>query len=153
MPISREEKQRICQLVGQGDTFKLVSVVKDLASREATSTADVLMSCKDDWYENAAHMAAQTGQGRCIETLSRLLETDENRVTYFNTANRFNGDRPVHAAMRSGFFGLLKLLVAHGADPTVKNRFGDVADEYLGDHDPEEMQKVMEEYKSRIVQA
>jgi ankyrin repeat protein len=65
-------------------------------------------------------------------------------------ANRFSGDRPVHTAMRHGFLDVFKALVAHGADPTVKNRFGDMISDYLGDFEPEEVQRVVEEYRQRV---
>jgi hypothetical protein len=85
-----------------------------------------------------------------IETLAELLGSRQNRAIYFGMANRFSGDRPVHTAMRHGHLGVLKLLVANGADPTVKNRFGDMVVDYLGDFEPEEVHRLVDEYKSKV---
>jgi hypothetical protein len=52
--------------------------------------------------------------------------------------------------MRHGFLDVFKTLVAHGADPTVKNRFGDMVGDYLGDFEPEEVEGVVEEYRQRL---
>lgn len=82
-----------------------------------------------------------------IEALAELLENAENKEAYFNTANRFTGDRPVHTAMRHGFLGVLEVLVAHGADPTATNSFGDRVVDYLGDFEPEQVQRVVDEYE------
>jgi ankyrin repeat protein len=88
----------------------------------------------------------QTGS---IEVLAELLGTEENKAVYFNMANRFSGDRPVHTAMRHGFLDVFKALVANGADPTVKNRFGDTVLDYPGDFEPDEVQRVVDEYRER----
>jgi ankyrin repeat protein len=64
-------------------------------------------------------------------------------------ANRFSGDRPVHTAMRHGHLGVLKVLIANGADPTVKNHFGDKVGDYLGDFEPDEVHKLVDEYNSK----
>jgi ankyrin repeat protein len=82
-----------------------------------------------------------------IETLAELLGSTENKSTYFNLQNRFSGDRPVHTAMRHGFLATFKALVANGADPTAKNRFGDSVTDFLGDFEPEEVQSIVDQYK------
>ncbi|GAB1311486.1 hypothetical protein MFIFM68171_01696 [Madurella fahalii] len=150
MHIAAQESHHVSVLAGQGEIIKLRAAVKSLATRENTSTAEVLLACKDDFQQTAAHIAAKSGQTRSIQTLAELLDTDENKATYFNMANRFSGDRPVHTAMRHGFLDVLKVLVANGADPTVKNRFGDMVVDYPGDFEPEEVQQVLDEYRDRI---
>jgi hypothetical protein len=170
MPIAEHESHQIAVYAGQGETTKLASAVKDLARREGTSTAEILIGCKDDFHQNAAHIAAKAAQTRneamavdtilviimlirpagSIETLAELLGSGGNKAIYFNMANRFSGDRPVHTAMRHGHMGVLKVLVANGADPTVKNRFGDMIVDYLGDFEPEEVHKLVDEYNSKI---
>lgn len=86
-----------------------------------------------------------------IKTLAELLGSRENKIIYFNLANRFSGDRPVHTAMRHGHLALLKVLVANGADPTATNRFGDMIVDYLGDFEPEEVQRVVDEYEGKAI--
>lgn len=86
-----------------------------------------------------------------IEALAELFGNKEDRWTYFNMASRFSWDRPVHTAMRHGNLGVMKVLVANGADPTVKNRFGDMVVDYLGDFEPEEVQSVVDEYNSKVI--
>ncbi len=86
-----------------------------------------------------------------IETLAELLSTEENKTAYFNIANRFSGDRPAHTAMRHGFLGVLRALLANGADPMAKNRFGDMVVDYLGDFEPEEVLSVIEEHVGEVV--
>ncbi len=66
-------------------------------------------------------------------------------------ANRFSGDCPVHSAMRHGFLGAFKALVANGADPTAKNRFGDLVVDYLGDFGQEEVLQIVEEHVGTVV--
>jgi len=84
-----------------------------------------------------------------IEALAELVGDEEKKVAFFNMANRFTGDRPVHTAMRHGYFDVFKALVRHGADPTVKNRFGDAVTDYTGDYEPEEIQEIVDEYIKR----
>lgn len=63
-------------------------------------------------------------------------------------ANRFTGDRPVHTAMRFGYLDVLRALVAHGADPTAKNRFGDTVLDYPGDYEMDEAKNIVDEYRA-----
>ncbi|KAK0716835.1 hypothetical protein B0T26DRAFT_707430 [Lasiosphaeria miniovina] len=106
------------------------------------------MACKDDFQQTAAHIAAKSGQTRSIDALAELCGTPAHRQEYFNMANRFTGDRPVHTAMRHGYLDVLKALVRHGADPTVKNRYGDRVVDYPGDYEAEEVQKVVDDYEA-----
>ncbi|KAK3694171.1 hypothetical protein B0T22DRAFT_437273 [Podospora appendiculata] len=149
MNITPQEAHHVSVLAGQGETAKLAVHVKHLAQRERASTADVVIACKDDFQQTAAHIAAKSGQRVSIEKLAELLESDEKRAIYFNMANRFSGDRPVHTAMRHGYLHVFQALVRHGADPTAENRFGDSVMDYPGDHDQAEVQKVIDEYKAR----
>lgn len=66
-------------------------------------------------------------------------------------ANRFSGDRPVHTAMRHGFLGVFKALVTNGADPLVKNRFGDMVVDYLGDFEQEEVLSFVEAHEGKAM--
>ncbi|KAK5656473.1 hypothetical protein OQA88_4856 [Cercophora sp. LCS_1] len=150
MHIAQPESHHISVLASQGDLVKLRAAVKTLAQREGVSPADLLIACKDDFQNTAAHMAAKAGQARSIEVLAELVDDEEKKVIYFNMANRFTFDRPVHTAMRHGYLDVLKALVKHGADPTVKNRFGDAVVDYQGDYEPEEVQQVIDEYSARI---
>ncbi|KAL2024243.1 hypothetical protein VTK56DRAFT_9399 [Thermocarpiscus australiensis] len=150
MGITPQEAHEISVLAGQGETIKLRDTVRALAGREGIQTGDVLLACKDDFQQTAAHIAAKAGQTRSIETLAELLGSDESKAAYFNMANRFTGDRPVHTAMRAGFLDVLKALVANGADPTAKNRFGDTVTDYPGDFEPAEVQKILDEYRDRM---
>ncbi|AEO65528.1 7a611f84-7f45-457a-851c-a2729b532d36 [Thermothielavioides terrestris] len=147
MRITPEESHQIAVYAGQGEVAKMTAAIKHLAEREGVSPAQVLFGCKDDFQQTAAHTAAKGGQTRSIEALAELLGSREHRATYFNIANRFSGDRPVHSAMRHGFLDVLKVLVANGADPTAKNRFGDTVADYAGDFEPEEVQRVIDEYR------
>jgi len=74
---------------------------------------------------------------------------EEQKVVFFNMANRFSGDRPVHTAMRHGYLDVFKALVNNGADPTVKNRFGDVVTDYPGDYEQEEVQAIIDKYNMK----
>lgn len=56
----------------------------------------------------------------------------------------------MHTAMRHGFLDVFKALVTNGADPTVKNRFGDTVVDYPGDFEPEEVEQVLDEYRDRM---
>lgn len=84
-----------------------------------------------------------------IEKLAELLGTEDAKTTFFNLADRFTGDRPVHTALRQGFFEVFRVLVSHGADPTEKNRCGDSVLDYPGDFEPQEVQQVIDEYMGR----
>lgn len=53
--------------------------------------------------------------------------------------------------MRHGFLDVFKALVANGADPTAKNRFGDTVADYPGDFEPEEVQQVLDEYRAGMM--
>ncbi len=164
MAIMPHESHQIAVFAGQGEIVQLATLVRSLAQREGISPGQVLISCKDDFQQTAAHMAAKAGQIRepcrvprvkghdltigtdSIEALAELLSTEKNKATYFNMANRFSGDRPAHTAMRHGFLGVLRTLLANGADPMAKNRFGDMVVDYLGDFEPEEVLSVVEEH-------
>ncbi|KAK4197809.1 hypothetical protein QBC40DRAFT_180069 [Triangularia verruculosa] len=150
MHISPQEAHHVAVLAGQGECAKLTAAVKALARREHESPANILIACKDDFQQTAAHIAAKSGQSKSIDTLADLLDDDEKRAAYFNMANRFSGDRPIHTAMRHGYLDAFKALVTHGADPTMKNRFGDIVEDYPGDFDPEEVSQVVEDYRTRM---
>lgn len=75
---------------------------------------------------------------------------EEKKAVFFNMANRFTGDRPVHTAMRHGYFDVFKALVNHGADPTAKNRFGDAVTDYVGDYEQEEVQAIVNGYIQKM---
>ncbi|KAK4192390.1 hypothetical protein QBC35DRAFT_221740 [Podospora australis] len=151
MHVKPQEAHHISVLAGQGEIKRLKSAVQELAARENVSTADLLISCKDDFQQTAAHIAAKSGQSKSIEALAELLDTPDKRSAYFNMANRFSGDRPVHTAMRHGYLDAFKALVENGADPTVKNRFGDRVVDYPADHyEQDEVHKVVDEYKDKL---
>ncbi|KAK1780619.1 hypothetical protein QBC45DRAFT_98467 [Copromyces sp. CBS 386.78] len=152
MFITPQEAHSISVRAGQGDLAGLAAVVKSLARRENVTEAEVLISCKDDFQRTAAHIAAQLGQRSSIEALAVLLGSQENKTTYFNMANRFTGDRPVHTAMRFGYLDVLRALVAHGADPTAKNRFGDSVLDYPGDYEMDEAKSIVDEYRANSPQ-
>ncbi|KAK0632904.1 hypothetical protein B0T14DRAFT_560545 [Immersiella caudata] len=149
MQFTHQESHMISVLAGQGEIIKLRKAVNELAERERTTPAEVLIFCKDDYQQTSAHMAAKSGQTRSIEALAELVGDEEKKVVFFNMANRFTGDRPVHTAMRHGYLDVFKSLVRHGADPTVKNRFGDAVTDYSGDYEPEEIQDIVDEYNKR----
>lgn len=168
MHIAPHEAHQIAVYAGQGETSKMTALVQDLAKREDVSTAEVLIGSKDDFQQTAAHTAAKAGQSgtrlplsccqttsanaltESVEALAGLLGTQENKTLYFNMASRFTGDRPVHSALREGHLDVLGVLVVHGADPTVMNRFGDTVMDYPGDFEPEEVQKVVDGFKSKL---
>ncbi|KAK4454686.1 ankyrin repeat domain-containing protein 27 [Podospora aff. communis PSN243] len=150
MHFTHQESHMISVLAGQGEIIKLKKAVHELAERENTTPAEVLITCKDDYQQTSAHMAAKSGQSRSIEALAELVGDDEKKSFFFNMANRFTGDRPVHTAMRHGYFDVFKALVRHGADPTVKNRFGDAVTDYQGDYEAEEIQTIVDEYNKRV---
>jgi hypothetical protein len=64
MAIAEHESHQLAVYAGQGETTKLASAVKVLASREGISTAEILIGCKDDFHQTAAHIAAKAGQTR-----------------------------------------------------------------------------------------
>ncbi|KAK0753717.1 hypothetical protein B0T18DRAFT_302470, partial [Schizothecium vesticola] len=144
MAITDAESRHISVLAGEGDLPKLRAAVQALALREALCPADVLITCKDDYHQTAAHIAAKGGQARSIETLADILATEEKKAVFFNMPNRFSGDRPVHTAMRHGYLEVLKVLVRHGADPTLPNRFGDKVMDYPGDYEQDEVRRIVE---------
>ncbi|KAK4224899.1 hypothetical protein QBC38DRAFT_369899 [Podospora fimiseda] len=150
MQIKPQEAHHIAVLAGQGEIAKLKTAVHELAGREEATPGDIIIACKDDFQQTAAHIAAKSGQTKSILALADLLETEERKTIYFNMANRFTGDRPVHTAMRHGYLDVFKTLVQNGADPTVKNRFGDKVEDYPGDFEVEEVQRVVEEFREKV---
>lgn len=64
MHITQQESHDISVLAGQGELVKLRKAVHSLAERESASPADILIACKDDFQQTAAHMAAKGGQVR-----------------------------------------------------------------------------------------
>ncbi|KAK4034540.1 hypothetical protein C8A01DRAFT_49079 [Parachaetomium inaequale] len=93
--------------------------------------AQLLLGSEDDFAQTVAQIAVKAGQTR----------SGKNRIIYCNMATRFPRDRLVHTAMRHGSLDVLKLLVANGADPASKNRFGDTVVGYLGNFELEEAQR------------
>ncbi len=193
MQISHAENHGLSVYAGQGEHVRLRDEVRRLAEREKTTPDEILIACKDDYHQTAAHIAAKAGQtGECvtqctylggivwgadqsgdrvwkretradyffyliffwenpgsIEALAKLFTSDEKKVVFFNMANRFSGDRPVHTAMRHGYLEVLKAVVRHGGDPTVANRFGDKVVDYEGDYDPDEVKAIIDGYLER----
>jgi hypothetical protein len=99
------------------------------------------------WPFTCAYLSTFPPYLGSITALADLLATDEKKAIFFNMADRFTGDRPVHTAMRHGYLSVFKTLVAHGADPTVRNRFGDRVEDYPGDFEAEEVHRIVENYK------
>jgi hypothetical protein len=64
MPVTPDESHQIAVHAGQGDTIQLSALVRQLAEREGTSPAQILLSCKDDFHQTAAHIASKAGQTR-----------------------------------------------------------------------------------------
>ena len=64
MVITDAESRHISVLAGEGDLPKLRAAVQALALREHMAPADVLITCKDDYHQTAAHIAAKGGQAR-----------------------------------------------------------------------------------------
>lgn len=64
MAITDAESRHISVLAGEGDLPRLRAAVQALALREALCPADVLITCKDDYHQTAAHIAAKGGQAR-----------------------------------------------------------------------------------------
>jgi len=56
----------------------------------------------------------------------------------------------VHTAMRHGYLEVLKVLVRHGADPTLPNRFGDKVMDYPGDYEQEEVRRIVEGFGKMV---
>lgn len=148
MHIAQTESHRVSVLAGQAEITQLCKTVRDLAEREHATPGEILIACKDDFQQTAAHIAAKAGQTRSIEALASLFDQDEaQKAVYFNAANRFSGDRPVHTAMRHGWIEVLRCLVRHGADPTAQNRFGDTVLDYEGDYEPGEVREILDVYR------
>lgn len=72
MAITDAESRHISVLAGEGDLPKLRAAVQALALREALCPADVLITCKDDYHQTAAHIAAKGGQARKFPPLPFL---------------------------------------------------------------------------------
>ncbi len=64
MPVTQQESHQISVLAGQGETAKLATFVRELAAREGVSPGEILINCKDDFQQTAAHIAAAAGQTR-----------------------------------------------------------------------------------------
>jgi hypothetical protein len=62
MHFTHQESHMISVLAGQGEIIKLKKAVHELAERETTTPAEVLITCKDDYQQTSAHMAAKSGQ-------------------------------------------------------------------------------------------
>ena len=60
--VGAHESHHISVLAGQGETLKLGREVESLARREEVSTGDILLACRDDFQQTAAHIAAKSGQ-------------------------------------------------------------------------------------------
>ncbi|KAK2073415.1 hypothetical protein P8C59_007701 [Phyllachora maydis] len=151
MPITQAESHHISVLAGQGETTTLRTTVTALAVRENTTPGAVLLACRDDYHQTAAHMASKAGQAQSIHALAGLFGADAaGRAAYFNIANRFSGDGPVHTALRHRYLEPFRALVKHGADPTRKNRFGDAWVDYAPDFEEGEVAGVVEAYRKRM---
>ncbi len=74
MAISPHEAHQIAVHAGQGETAELTALVRSLAEREGTSPGQVLLGCKDDFQNTAAHMAAKAGQIRTSKTCVYLQQ-------------------------------------------------------------------------------
>ncbi len=64
MQISHAENHGISVFAGQGDLVQLQNAVQRLADREQTTPDEILIACKDDYHQTAAHIAAKAGQTR-----------------------------------------------------------------------------------------
>lgn len=64
MSATQRESHEISVLAGQGETAKLATLVREIAEREGASPGEILLGCKDDFQQTAAHIAAAAGQTR-----------------------------------------------------------------------------------------
>lgn len=66
MRISQEDLRKIAVLAGQGEVGEMTSLVNRYAEKERATTGWILLECKDDFHQTAAHIAAKAGQtGEC----------------------------------------------------------------------------------------
>ncbi len=71
----------------------------------------------DRWGQTPLHYAASNGKAEMIPLLVSLLDSGVD----FN-ASDWNGETSLHKATRKGHLGIVKTLLDHGANPTIKSK-------------------------------
>ena len=92
-----------------------LGIVKYLLSNSSLA----LSQNKDD--EMPIHMACKGGH---VGVVDELLKPKYGHAQTMLNATDINGNAPIHLAVQSGIYELIKLLVFHNAEPNAKNRDG-----------------------------
>ncbi|KAI1455197.1 ankyrin [Annulohypoxylon moriforme] len=136
--LSEEEIDDLIYLARANDDGELAEMVQELASREATTCAEILEAARDESKATCLHMAAANGHAKTVTTIlshfpppktsKRATSSEEGspstevatETSFVNIQNSF-GNTALHWACLGGRLDVVKLLLSRGASPTAAN--------------------------------
>ncbi|KAJ8116953.1 hypothetical protein ONZ43_g4317 [Nemania bipapillata] len=131
--LSGEEIDDLIYLARAGEEPDLNEMLQELATRDATSPADVLTAAREDQSKaTCLHMAAANGHAMPVKTsvvavpptTSEGAEPAQAAAqagpAYIDAQNAF-GNTALHWACLGGHLDIVKLLLSRGASPTIGN--------------------------------
>lgn len=121
-PIDLTANEKICAAIRGKEYFQQAAELCDLAKiREFLSKgASCYINCKDAYSNTPLHFAAWNN---CPELAELLLATPGININ----ARDLWGATPLHDAATLGHTEVIRILLAHGADATIRDKYGRLA--------------------------
>ncbi|KAI1176070.1 ankyrin [Nemania sp. FL0916] len=138
--LSEEEIDDLVYLARVGEDAELTQILQEVATREATTPADVLTTAKEEQSKaTCLHMAAANGHAKTVTLILSYLPISAKPATtsaeptasdeagppqagstYIDAQNSF-GNTALHWACLGGHLDIVKLLLSRGASPAIAN--------------------------------
>ncbi|KAL8772804.1 MAG: hypothetical protein Q9209_002149 [Squamulea sp. 1 TL-2023] len=121
--ISADDIDDLLYLARTNDLHDLKAGIEALAQIQQTSSENIILATIDpDSGNGLLHMASANG---CLDILNHFLPPSSPTTSSLNiNLPNFSGNTPLHWAALNGHLDAVKILLAAGADPTIRNVAG-----------------------------